>query len=132
MESKQQIMKQIFDNKNNADTPLITDEKEDNDLIIGEVGNDLENKIDKKHEKINFFQFFLGNVYFKWCKKRREQEIIKICNEIISKYLSINNILLNQLIFENLLKDYKWNNPALNDITKNELISKFNEIIQYC
>ena len=118
-----------IDNKNNADTPLINGEKEENDLIIGEVGKDLENKIDKNHEKINFLQFFLNNVYFKCCKKTREQEIINICNEIISKYLSINNILLNQILFENLLKDYKWNNPSLNDIGKNELITKFNDIV---
>ena len=58
----------------------------------------------------------------------KAQEIIKLSNEIIGKYLSIENILLNQMIMENMMKDYKWNNPDLNSIKKNELIIKFNNL----
>ena len=60
--------------------------------------------------------------------EQKAQEIIKLSNEIIGKYLSIENILLNQMIMENLMKDYKWNNPDLNSIKKNELIIKFNNL----
>ena len=47
----------------------------------------------------------------------------------ISKYVSIDYLLLNQIKFENLMKDYKWNNPKLNDIKKNELIYKLKDKI---
>ena len=106
--------------------PLINEEKE---MFNEDIGNDIENEIDKKHEKINFLQFFLNNFYFSCCKRRKEQEIINVCNEIISKYLSVENLLYNQIILENLWSDYKWNNPDLNNLKKNELIGKFNNLV---
>ena len=33
-------------------------------------------------------------------------------------------------MLENLLKDYKWNNPDLNTIKNNELIYKLEQIIK--
>ena len=47
------------------------------------------------------------------------QKIIQKCNEIISKYYSIENLLYNQIKLENLYKDYKWNNPSLNKFGNN-------------
>ena len=32
-------------------------------------------------------------------------------------------MIVSLLKLENLFEDYKWNNPRLNDITKNKLIS---------
>ena len=32
-------------------------------------------------------------------------------------------MIVSLLKLENLFEDYKWNNPSLNDITKNKLIS---------
>lgn len=29
---------------------------------------------------------------------------------------------MNQILFENLMKDYKWNNPKLKSIRRNEMI----------
>ena len=106
--------------------PLINEEKE---MFNEDIGNDIENEIDKKHEKINFLQFFLNYFYFSCCKRRKEQEIINVCNEIISKYLSVENLLYNQIILENLWSDYKWNNPDLSNLKKNELIGKFNNLV---
>ena len=37
---------------------------------------------------------------------KREFKVIKICNNILSKYISIDVILHNQIIFESFLKDY--------------------------
>jgi hypothetical protein len=51
-------------------------------------------------------------------------DIINTCNAIIFKYLSIENILYSQIIFENLLKDYKWNEPNLTRIDSNFSIKK--------
>jgi hypothetical protein len=45
-----------------------------------------------------------------------------MCNKIVLKYTSIDNVLRNQIILGNLLKDYKWNDPSLNNINNNELI----------
>ena len=56
------------------------------------------------------------------------QEKIKLSNEIIEKYLSVENIIYNQIIMKNLLKDYKWNDPNLNNINKNEDIIRFNNL----
>ena len=90
--------------------------------------NNHDNNHNYNFYKINFIQFILNNVYYKKKKekkkKRNEQEIIDICNNILSKYTSIEVILYNQIIFENLLKDYKWNDNNLNTIENNSLIKK--------
>ena len=35
------------------------------------------------------------------------------------KHYSVENILYNQIMIENLLRDYKWNNPELKNIFNN-------------
>ena len=54
--------------------------------------------------------------------RSEKQEFLYVCNEILHKYISIDYILYNQIKLENLLKDYKWNNPKLSKIENNELI----------
>ena len=71
---------------------------------------------------ISFFHYFLNNIYCGICRKNQKQELINMCNKIVLKYTSIDNILLNQIKLENLLKDYKWNEHSLNNIKNNELI----------
>ena len=110
------------DKKEENNIPLINNESE---MFINEIGQDIEKKVDDNYDKINFVQFFWNNFYFSGCKKTKEQEIIKLCNEIICKYLSVDNLLYNQIIIENLLEDYKWNNPDLYNIKKNKLLSNF-------
>ena len=60
--------------------------------------------------KYSFIQFFLNNIYCKnWeiCSKYKvQQEIIYLYNAINMKYLSIDSILYNQIMIENLFKDY--------------------------
>ena len=76
--------------------------------------------------KINFIQFLLNHIYLKKIHRRKEQKIIDICNNILSKYISIDIILYNQIIFENFLKDYKWNDNNLKSIWNNNLIKQLN------
>ena len=76
-------------------------------------------------EKLGFFQFFFNNIYCKCCKRIKNQDTINNINEIIYKYLSKDYLLYSGLLFENLLEDYKWNNPLLNDIHNNNSIIKF-------
>ena len=89
---------------------------------------DYKNKKDKKSNKelfpkFYFYDFIANNFYFKQCCLSNKQEIISLCNDIISKYYSIEYIIYNQMKLENLFKDYKWNNPELNNIENNKMIS---------
>ena len=69
---------------------------------------------------MRFFDFFLNNVYCCF-KKKKAQKIIHECNEIVYKYASIDAIIKNQILMENFLKDYKWNDPSLNNVENNNL-----------
>ena len=61
---------------------------------------------------------------------KKKEKLISLCNDILYNYMSIDSILYNQIILENLFKDYEWKNPYLNRIESNELINKFNYIIK--
>ena len=106
---------------------------------LKEIGLDNENeneKIDKFIEdkkveenkesilpKYHFFDFIF-NLFSCCCKNNKTQKCISTCNEIREKYYSIENILYNQLMMENLLKDYKWNNPDLKFIRNIQIIDR--------
>ena len=79
-------------------------------------------------DKLHFYDYFLNNVYSQCCKKRRNQELINMTNNIVYKYFSVDLLLYNQIIMENLLKDYKWNNPMLNNVQNNPMIIKLKNI----
>ena len=99
-----------------------------NENNFNETGQEnIENK--RVLPKFRFVDFILNNFYCnKKCKNNR-QEIISKCNKLISQYYSIDNILYNQIKFENLLIDYKWNNPDLNKLDNNELIIQLKNLI---
>ena len=122
--------------KNNEDKNIIITKEEsqkidveDNKELINE-NKDMNNKEDyDRLPKLRFVDFFFNNIYSsKLCKINR-QKIIHKCNEIISKYYSIENLLYNQIKLENLFKDYKWNNPSLNKFDNNELIIQLKNLI---
>jgi hypothetical protein len=87
----------------------------------GEKDEDILGTDTKRIKKLHFFDFFMNNCYFCY-KKRKEQKIIHYCNEIVYKYSSIDNLIKNQILVDNLLKDYKWNDPALNNVENNNLV----------
>ena len=116
----------------NLENNLINKEKDENnsdnpDLIMNQE-MDLKDEFNDepvKLPKLRFFDFFFNNVYnSKRCVSLQKQKLISSCDNVLYKYFSIENILLNQLIFENLMKDYKWNNPKLKSIHRNELITE--------
>jgi len=79
--------------------------------------------------KFSFFRFFCNNLYCKYCcYKFRKQEFLHICDEIVLKYMSFDSILYNQIVSENIFKDYKWNDPILFNIENNELFDKLKNI----
>lgn len=73
---------------------------------------------------------FIGNTF---CLSQKcinkKQNIISASNELLAKYFSIERILYNQIKFEHLMKDYKWNNPYLRDIKINGQIIKLKDYI---
>ena len=109
----------LQEEKNSNNDDIINDDTDDNEE------NDLEIEEDRtktKLPKLRFFDFFFNNVYSKCCIYIKRQKLIDSCDEVLYNYYSIENILYNQIIFENLMKDYHWNNPELKTIHKNKLI----------
>ena len=118
------------------------DKKEDNllnkknneNIIIDEKEKEKENDVlESENEailpRLHFYHYFFNNIYLKKCCASNNQDIISTCNDIISKYYSIDNILYNQLLLENLFKDYKWNDPKLNTIENIKLVKDLNLLI---
>ena len=119
------------------DFPLLNDSSIENKLSINEPygnGNKIidENNPDEPAplvlKRLSFFDFYFNNIYSKCCKKIKNQEILNLTNEIVLQYLSLDYILYNQIKLENLFRDYKWNNPQLNNIQNNNLIMKLRDI----
>ena len=110
----------------NKEISPVTNEEEMNekqkDLDIKDDDIKEEKEQNRILPKVSFFHYFLNNIYCGICRKNKKQELINMCNKIVLKYTSIDNVLLNQIKLENLLKDYKWNDPSLNNINNNELI----------
>ena len=127
----------FFDKENKEDL-IIKKTSEDyklsiNDDIDYKEANDNNKENDDtsviQMPKMNFFDFIFNSLNFSKCNKSKKQEIIKTCNEILYRYISIDHILYNQIMLEKLLEDYKWNDLNLNNIENNDLILKLKTII---
>ena len=128
-------------NDSNITDNLISNFNRENNIMISDEGaiNDDNNEILEDNNiieenynlpELNFCDFIFNNIHDnKCCCKINRQNIIHKCNEIISKYYSIEYILYYQIKIENLLKDYRWNDPRLNIFESNELISQLKENI---
>ena len=146
-EKKEECFKQIelnndFNEKEKSDS-LLEKPTEDKNKIISSETDNIDNEDNKRFiddnkdnyyddenlPKLRFIDFLLNNFYNDKCCKQIRQKIIEKCNEIISKYYSIECILYNQIKLENLLKDYKWNDPRLNIIDNNELVIQLKNLL---
>ena len=56
-----------------------------------------------------------------------KQSLIDSCNDIVSKYVTIESIVYNQMKLEYLWKDYKWNNPQYEIKEKDDMILNLKE-----
>ena len=100
----------------------INDSGNDDDI---EVDNNIyfinkENKGERILPKRNFLEFIYNTFYNEYRCYYERQQLICSCNHIVLEFFSIENIIYNQILFENLLRDYKWNNPELKDILNNK------------
>jgi len=109
--------------------PLVNRENNDKEEYqLDNIDDDIEKIVGAKND-FKFWDFLLNNVYSKCCQRKKKQELINICNEIVIKYLSAENIIYNQIMMEKLLKDYKWNNRIDNNIIfDNDLFIKYKNI----
>ena len=77
---------------------------------------------------MRFYDFLFHQFYFKCCfGPSNKQTFIDSCNGVVAKYLSVENLLYNQIRLENLLKDYKWNNPQYDTQEKNDFLLELKE-----
>jgi len=74
-----------------------------------------------------FFYFLFNKLYFKCFGHSSKQALIDSCNDIVTKYITIENILYNQIKLEYLWKDYKWNNPQNEIKQKDDFILNLKE-----
>ena len=125
------------DKKDNSSLKQLTNKKNKNlSYIISK--NEISNEVfyDKKSfnedskilPKFSFYIFLFNNIYFKKCCSSKKQDIVSMCNNIVSKYYSIDYIVYNQIRLENLFKDYKWNEPGLNAIENNKMINELESL----
>jgi hypothetical protein len=128
LHNNQLINDKLIINDNDNDT----DNYNADNIVNNSVDNnydDIDNLI-TKFPKFRFWDFLFNTFYNKKCfKPNNKNEFLSTCNQILFKYISIDNILYNQIKIENLLKDYKWNDPQLNNIGNNELILELKKYI---
>ena len=98
---------------------------------VDENGIDYENKSQPEENvgqpDLNFPEklsccSFVFNCFFCGCCNKKNQILISKCGDIISEYYSVEKIIYNQLLMENLIEDYKWNNIKLKNIRENKSI----------
>ena len=107
----------------------ISEEEDENGKILVD---DKEKKIEEENVKnsaekldlpsLKFFDFIINKFYFKFFGYSGKQSLINSCNDILSKFVSIEKIVYNQMKLENLWNDYKWNNPQYEIKEKNDLV----------
>ena len=114
------ISEKCLDKNNNEDNQNSANNNTDDAFEIESDNYESLSQDIPKLKKLHFFDFFLNNIY-SLCKKRKAQKIIHLCNKIVYKYASIDTLVQNQIILENLFKDYKWNQPSLNNEENNNL-----------
>ena len=108
----------------------------DDNQVFEKEKTDEEKNIDedkeKKKDSINlpfmrFYDFLVHEFYFKCFGPSKKQAFIDSCNDVIAKYTTVENLIYNQIRLENLLKDYKWNNPQYEIQEKNDFIFELQE-----
>ena len=120
---KEDKVKEVLDNKKDKFINNIDDDKLIQGINDSEKDDDSLTESNVKQKAFHFYEFFLNNLYCCFKKKIR-QKFIHICNKIVYKYAAIDLIIKNQILIENFMKDYKWNDPRLNNIKNNDLFMK--------
>lgn len=119
-------------NNSNVDSDLQRVNKQSQDIMRinnkSEIKNNKEKEENRELKKLSFRHIFLNSFFLKCCNEPNVNQIIDLCNDILSKYTSIELLLYNQIMLENLLEDYIWNNPDLKDVNNNKFLSQLYKI----
>ena len=101
-----------------------------NDEIVNENDREVINKdFNEGFPRLNFFDYLFNEMYGGRCGNLDKRKLIEKCNEIVSRYYSIECVVSYLMKLENLLKDYRWNNPRLNNLDNIELILDLKNLI---
>ena len=127
LSSQRKLMKRIKGDRSKSDSLIqLLEMKKKKPITLNPKIIKDKTKFDKSERnipKLRFIDFLMNNIYCqKCCNASNRQQIISSCNNLVSKYYTIEDIIYNQMKLENLLKDYKWNDPNLKYIENNEFI----------
>ena len=115
---KSEALIDTYDNIEIKDNKIIEEKKDTG-------GFNLDDSDERVIPKLRFIDFMMNSFYSdKCCKSSNRQQIISSCNDLVSKYYTVEDIIYNQIKIENLLKDYKWNDPKLKYIDNNEFVTE--------
>jgi hypothetical protein len=114
-----------YKDNNKATNEQDASNKSDDDDLCEEERDKLKSKL----PKLRFYDFIFNNLYAKCCVYIKKQKLLDSCDDLLYKYYSIENMIYNQILFENLMKDYKWNNPELKSIQINDSIGNIKKYI---
>ena len=114
----------LIDNQSIEKNVIKDDYNSKNNLIENDNENQFVQSKDDSLElpRLHFFDYIFNNLYCskKCCCDYKKQMLITESNNIVYKYFSVENLLYNQIMFENMLKDYNWNSPLLKSIKNND------------
>ena len=127
----------------NRQNSLIEHENQDDNinLDIAQQHHEKSNSEIEKQKEVKFKDIVFSSLYNCFCSceccklpsccsRSKEQILIDKYNETLAEFYSIENIIYNQILIENLFKDYKWNDERLEDINENEKIIRLNNTIK--
>ena len=118
------------------------DNQDDNiNLDIAQQHHEKSNSEIEKQKEVKFKDIVFSSLYNCFCSceccklpsccsRSKEQILIDKYNETLAEFYSIENIIYNQILIENLFKDYIWNDERLKDINENEKIIRLNNTIK--
>ena len=125
---------QTLEDKEESKIELKTDLNDNNDQdeekekeAIDDINNTDEVHSDKNIKAIKlplmrFYDFLVHKLYFKCFGHSNKHALIESCNDVLKRYISIENLIYNQIRLESLFKDYKWNNPLYDLHEKNDFL----------
>ena len=127
----------------NRQNSLIEHENQDDNinLDIAQQHHEKSNSEIEKQKEVKFKDIVFSSLYncfcsceccklSSCCSRSKEQILIDKYNETLAEFYSIENIIYNQILIENLFKDYIWNDERLKDINENEKIIRLNNTIK--
>ena len=124
--SKPKSESELIEMSNADEIPIKIPENKAEEMLIEKVDND------EKHilPRLRFFDYIWNYIQTdRCCKTSKKQLLISSCNDAISKYYTVEDIIYNQMRLENLFRDYKWNDPNLSSINSIESVSEIKKNI---